>query len=89
MSGPDDPALEALLDADAAAAWRDEIALVQSACGKFDLAKFRDGTLTPVFFGSALKNFGVRDILEALIAHAPPPAARRPRPASWRRPSGR
>ena len=73
VSGPDDPALGALLDADATAAWRDEIALVQSACGKFDLAKFRDGTLTPVFFGSALKNFGVRDILEALIAHAPQP----------------
>ena len=73
VSGPDDPALDALLDADATTAWRDEIALVQSACGKFDLEKFRDGTLTPVFFGSALKNFGVRDILEALIANAPPP----------------
>ena len=73
VSGPQDPAFDALLEADAAAAWRDEIALVETACGKFDLAKFRDGTLTPVFFGSALKNFGVRDILEALIAHAPPP----------------
>ena len=62
---------------DAVAAWRDEIALVETACGKFDLAKFRDGTLTPVFFGSALKNFGVRDILEALIAHAPPPRSQK------------
>jgi peptide chain release factor 3 len=74
VSGPDDPIFDKLLDADgAAAAWRDEIALVETACGKFDLEKFRDGTLTPVYFGSALKNFGVRDILEALIAHAPPP----------------
>ncbi|MBX9588327.1 MAG: peptide chain release factor 3 [Hyphomonadaceae bacterium] len=73
VSGPADPVFEALLEADGAAAFRDEIALVETACGKFDLEKFRDGTLTPVFFGSALKNFGVRDILEALIAHAPPP----------------
>ncbi|MBO0764312.1 MAG: peptide chain release factor 3 [Hyphomicrobiaceae bacterium] len=73
VSGPDDRAIAALLGEDAAPAWRDEIELVQTACGKFDLAKFREGTLTPVFFGSALKNFGVRDILEALIAYAPPP----------------
>jgi peptide chain release factor 3 len=77
VSGPDDPAVAALLDEDAAAAWRDEIELVETACGKFDLAKFREGTLTPVFFGSALKNFGVRDILEALIAYAPPPRSQK------------
>jgi peptide chain release factor 3 len=76
VSGPDDPLLDRLLG-EGAAAWREEIALVETACGKFDLPKFRDGTLTPVFFGSALKNFGVRDILEALIAHAPPPRAQK------------
>jgi peptide chain release factor 3 len=72
VSGPDDPIFDTLLE-EGAAAWRDEIALADSVCGKFDLARFRDGTLTPVFFGSALKNFGVRDILEALISYAPPP----------------
>jgi peptide chain release factor 3 len=77
VSGPDDPAIAGLLEADAVAAWRDEIALADSVCGKFDLPKFRDGTLTPVFFGSALKNFGVRDILEALIAHAPSPRSQK------------
>jgi peptide chain release factor 3 len=77
VSGPDDPAIAALLEEDAAAAWRDEIELVETACGKFDLPKFREGTLTPVFFGSALKNFGVRDILEALIAYAPPPRSQK------------
>jgi peptide chain release factor 3 len=76
VSGTDDPAIAALLG-DAFAGWRDEIDLVETACGKFDLAKFREGTLTPVFFGSALKNFGVRDILEALIAHAPPPRSQK------------
>jgi len=77
VSGPGDPVIETLLEADAAAAWREEIALAESVCGKFDHAGFRDGTLTPVFFGSALKNFGVRDILEALIAHAPPPRSQK------------
>src|SRR5262245_35614439 len=77
VSGPDDPAIAALLGEDAVAAWRDEIELVETACGKFDLSKFREGTLTPVFFGSALKSFGVRDILEALIAYAPPPRSQK------------
>jgi peptide chain release factor 3 len=77
VSGPDDPAIAALLDQDAVAGWRDEIELVETACGTFDLAKFREGTLTPVFFGSALKNFGVRDILDALIAYAPPPRSQK------------
>jgi peptide chain release factor 3 len=77
VSGPGDPAIAAMLGEDAVAAWRDEIELVETACGKFDLDKFRHGALTPVFFGSALKNFGVRDILEALIAYAPPPRSQR------------
>jgi peptide chain release factor 3 len=77
VSGPSDPAIAELMGEDAVGAWRDEIELVETACGKFELAKFREGTLTPVFFGSALKNFGVRDILEALIAYAPPPRSQR------------
>jgi peptide chain release factor 3 len=77
VTGVNDPLFETLLEPEAAAAWRDEVDLVDSACGKFDITKFRDGTLTPVFFGSALKNFGVRDILEALIAHAPPPRSQK------------
>ncbi|MEX1083995.1 MAG: EF-Tu/IF-2/RF-3 family GTPase, partial [Xanthobacteraceae bacterium] len=51
----------------------DELSLVQDACGEFDLASFREGHLTPVFFGSALKNFGVKDLLDAVAAYAPPP----------------
>jgi peptide chain release factor 3 len=77
VSGPGDPAIAALLEEDAFAAWRDEIELVETACGRFDLDKFRHGALTPVFFGSALKSFGVRDILEALIAYAPPPRSQK------------
>jgi len=77
VSGPDDPVFDTLLDSEQAAAWREEIALVNDACGRFDLEAFRHGALSPVFFGSALKNFGVRDILDALVAYAPPPLERR------------
>ena len=53
----------------------EELALVKEACRKFDFTAFREGHLTPVFFGSALKNFGVKDLLDALGALAPPPRA--------------
>ncbi len=73
VSGPDDPAIAALMEPDVAERWREEVGLVLDACGRFDLKAFREGTLTPVFFGSALRNFGVRDLLDALVAYAPPP----------------
>jgi peptide chain release factor 3 len=58
-----------------AAAITEELALVKDACRPFDFTSFREGHLTPVFFGSALKNFGVKDLLDALAAFAPPPRA--------------
>ena len=67
------PALAAknpMLDATAIA---EELTLVKEACRPFDFASFREGHLTPVYFGSALKNFGVKDLLDALAAFAPSP----------------
>jgi peptide chain release factor 3 len=58
-----------------AAAIEEELALVKEACRPFDFGAFREGHLTPVFFGSALKNFGVKDLLDALARFAPPPRA--------------
>ena len=59
-----------------------EIELAREACRPFDLKAFREGHLTPVFFGSALRNYGVRDLIEALGEWAPQPrdqeADRRP-----------
>ena len=46
-----------------AAALTEEIELVREGCKRFDLQAFREGHLTPVFFGSAIRNFGVRDLL--------------------------
>jgi peptide chain release factor 3 len=50
-----------------------EFELVREACRGFDLKAFREGHLSPVFFGSALKNFGVGDLLDALGRIAPTP----------------
>jgi peptide chain release factor 3 len=65
-------AKNSMLDAKAVS---EELALVKDACRKFDFKSFREGHLTPVFFGSALKNFGVRDLLDALAVFAPAPRA--------------
>ena len=53
----------------------EELGLVQEACKKFELSSFLEGHLTPVFFGSALKNFGVKDLLDAIGSEAPAPRA--------------
>ncbi|MDP3693089.1 peptide chain release factor 3 [Bradyrhizobium sp.] len=53
----------------------EELALVKEASKPFDLASFREGHMTPVYFGSALRNFGVGDLLEGLGKFAPPPRA--------------
>ncbi len=74
--GPADFAAIAALNPNLdAAALAEEFALVREACRPFDLASFREGHLTPVFFGSALKNFGVIDLLDGFAAYAPPPRA--------------
>jgi peptide chain release factor 3 len=59
------------------AALSDELELAKEGCNSFDLAAFREGHLSPVFFGSALKNFGVGDLLDALGGYAPPPRAQK------------
>src|SRR5579862_1269252 len=64
-----------VLSPDVLARLDEEVALARGACPAFDLEAYRTGHLTPVFFGSALKNFGVRELLDALARHAPPPGA--------------
>ena len=55
---------------------REEIELVQGASPPFDAEAFRRGEQTPVFFGSAINNFGVREVLDALVDLAPAPGPR-------------
>ena len=70
MSVGDIAALNPNLDAMALSG---ELDLVRAACKRFDPRAFGEGHLTPIFFGSALKNFGVGDLLNALAALAPSP----------------
>jgi peptide chain release factor 3 len=60
---------------------RHDIELVQMAAPAFDEAAFLCGAQTPMFFGSAINNFGVREVLDALVDLAPPPG---PRPSMQR-----
>ena len=53
------------------------VELAQGALPSFDLESFREGHLSPVFFGSALKNFGVEQLLDALGKWAPGPLVRK------------
>lgn len=55
---------------------RDEIELVRGATHAFDLDAYLKGELTPVFFGTALGNFGVREMLDGFVEWAPPPLPR-------------
>ena len=55
---------------------RAEIELVQGAAPPFDEAEFLAGRQTPMFFGSAINNFGVHEVLDALVELAPPPGAK-------------
>jgi peptide chain release factor 3 len=61
---------------DDAAAFDDEIELVQGATQAFDLEAYRAGKQTPVFFGSAISNFGVEELLKAFTRFAPGPLPR-------------
>ncbi|MDP9366122.1 MAG: peptide chain release factor 3 [Chloroflexota bacterium] len=72
----DDSALAAALGEAAWARLRDEVALIEGVGSSFDPGRFRAGDQTPVFFGSALTNFGVGAFLDALADLLPPPAAR-------------
>ena len=76
IQGLHHPAVDQELGAERAAALREEIDLVRGASHAFDFADYRAGRLTPVFFGSALTNFGVQEMLDGFIEHAPPPGSR-------------
>jgi peptide chain release factor 3 len=75
VAGMHDPVLDEILEADALALLREEGELAREAYPGFDLDAFRNGDLTPVFFGSALREFGVDRLLAGLGAFAPPPGA--------------
>ena len=72
IQGLDNPLLDEVLG-DQAVELREEIELIQGASHAFSAADYRAGRLTPVFFGSAINNFGVQPLLDFFVAQAPPP----------------
>jgi peptide chain release factor 3 len=82
QGGLADPRLDQRLPAAAVAQLREDVAMARALCPSFDRDEYRGGHLTPVYFGSALNNFGVRELLDGLVELAPAP---RPQPAEPRR----
>ena len=75
IEGLHNPRLEELFP-DEMPALRHDVELIREASSPFDLAEFHAGRQSPVFFGSGINNFGVQEILQALIDWAPPPQPR-------------
>ncbi|VAW78294.1 Peptide chain release factor 3, partial [hydrothermal vent metagenome] len=75
IEGLDDPQLDEVLGTQADEL-REEIELVQGASHSFDKAAYLRGELSPVFFGSAINNFGVQELLDYFVEYAPPPQPR-------------
>ncbi len=73
--GLSDPRLAELLPGEALERLREEAEMAQGLCPAFAKESYLEGNMTPVYFGSALHNFGVRELLDALVELAPPPRA--------------
>jgi len=76
IEGLDNPRLDELLGTQAEEL-REEIELVQGASNEFDEEAYLRGELTPAFFGSAINNFGVAELLADFVQYAPPPQPRK------------
>lgn len=77
VTGVDSPEVERVMSPDVYLQFREEIDLLEGAGTAFELEDVRAGKVTPVFFGSAMNNFGVQILLDRFLTLAPPPAPRR------------
>ena len=72
----DDPRLDEILGEHDAGVLRDDIELLEGAANPLEYDHYLNASQTPVFFGSAVNNFGVKELLDAFVEMAPPPSAR-------------
>ncbi|MCB1531402.1 MAG: peptide chain release factor 3 [Alphaproteobacteria bacterium] len=72
-SGLDDPKIDELLPPEQAAKLREDVEMARGLCKPFDRQAYLEGHLTPVYFGSAVNNFGVRELLGGIAEFAPHP----------------
>ncbi len=75
IQGLDNPELDEVLG-DFVNELREEVDLVRGASHRFDPEAYLAGKQTPVFFGAAITNFGVQEMLDGFVKHSPPPRAR-------------
>ncbi len=80
-SGLDDPKLDELLPTEAVAKLREDVEMVRGLCKPMDRKAYLEGHLSPVYFGSAMNTFGVRELLGGLKRFAPKP---QPQPTAER-----
>ncbi|MYF05771.1 MAG: peptide chain release factor 3, partial [Holophagales bacterium] len=73
VPGLDSPDIDGALGSGPAARLREEVEMVRELCPPFDTDAFLSGNRTPVYFGSALRSFGVGSLLDGLARHAPAP----------------
>lgn len=73
INGVNDPKLSEYISDAQLATLKEEVEMVQAIYPKYDKKSYLEGHLTPVFFGSAVNNFGVQELLEALCSYAPSP----------------
>ena len=76
ITGLDNPRLKEVLGESVVEELTDEIELVRGASHELDLDAYLRGEQTPVFFGSAMNNFGVKELLDAFVEYAPAPVPR-------------
>ncbi|MGB0412602.1 MAG: peptide chain release factor 3 [Pikeienuella sp.] len=81
INGLDDPALADHVPAELLETLREEVTMARELLPTFDQQAFADGTLSPIWFGSAINSFGVKELLTGLGAYAPAP---QPRPTDKR-----
>jgi peptide chain release factor 3 len=70
------PLLDENIGADSAAKLREEVGIIEGVFEPFDEAHYRDAYLAPIFFGSAINNFGVKELLDTFVTIAPSPQPR-------------
>ena len=76
INGIDNSKLDDLLGEGLANEAREEIELISGTTNPFDINDFLEGKQTPVFFGSAINNFGIENLLDGFIQYAPTPQGR-------------
>lgn len=76
-NGLEDSKLDQLLESRVADELREQVEMVRELCPKFDNKAYLEGNLTPVYFGSAINNFGVRELLRGVSEFAPAPRSQK------------